>query len=75
MALVMRSLFGLSCIDEAMPDASDPECGAALISAEVLLQAMEKSPAPALTQEQTYDHAPTPEHELDAVPPAPGPRW
>lgn len=70
MALVLHPLFGLSCLDEAMPGGQDPDCQAALLDAEPLRAAMEKAPSPVL--DATLDNKP------DFVPepsPAPGPAF
>lgn len=65
MAVAHRPLFGLSCVDEAMPSATDPECAAALAGASALGAAVAKARAP------QGPSAPTP----DARPPIPEPDY
>ena len=75
MALILRSLFGLSCVGEAMPGASDPECAAAIVEAEPLRAALEKAPSLDLAHADAYEHRPRPEPAFQPAPaPAPGPR-
>lgn len=69
---VLRSLFGLTCVDEAMPGGTDKDCAAALESAECLRSAMEKAPALEIAAEKKYDNKPAPGPAPDPNP-APGP--
>lgn len=58
MALHMKSLVGMTCIEEAMPPGSDIDFVDMLVAVEVLAQAMELTPAPELTEDQVYDNKP-----------------
>lgn len=67
MAIILRPLFGLTCTGEAMPEGSEADCAAALAEAAPLRAAMERLPAPVLTQAPvpappppTLDHTPMP---------------
>lgn len=65
--MLLRPLFGLTCTGEAMPEGSEADCSAALADAAPLRAAMERLPAPVLTQAPlpappppTLDHTPAP---------------
>lgn len=57
----LQSLFGLSCIDEAMPAAGEEDRITALLDAAPLRAAIEKAPVVTLGQTQTFEDKPAPE--------------
>lgn len=48
MAIALRPLFGLTCVDEAMPPGSDPDCVGALLEGVALRASVERAPPPVL---------------------------
>ena len=66
MLVKLRSLFGLACLDEAMPGGTERDCATALVEAPVLRTAMERAPV------MDIANKPGPEQKPDLKPePAP----
>jgi hypothetical protein len=58
MILELRSLVGLTSIDDAIPEASEADIEAALMSSSTLRSVMEKIPQLDLTQNDQYEDKP-----------------
>lgn len=71
MAVALIPLFGTTCVGEAMPPGTDPECSFALSEAAPLRAVVERAPAPAQVSDRTFDQRPpAPEPEF-----SPGPSY
>lgn len=74
MAVAHRPLFGLTCVDEAMPSAIDLECAMALEATSALRAAVERAQAPGLSVLPGPDaRPPAPEPDFEPSGPSFGP--